>query len=283
YTQFYQGMLDEQRVAQMADRGGLGVADLVVKQFSGQTFTHQDGRVLKLPMRTERVLKPYQPPNTVSNEIIDASKLGKELALKDNAWQRSSVSVKDAPLRARTIPAIGVAQEGGALSQGATPTRFNSPAEFVKHLMPLAKKAAQKMGLHPAVLVAQAALESSWGKRVITDPQGGMSYNLFGIKADPRWQGAKAVVSTLEYEQGVAARQKAAFRSYDSFEESFNDYVDFISQGPRYQQALAKVSEPSHYFDALQRAGYATDPHYASKLKKILQSDALSRYHDMEP
>jgi flagellar protein FlgJ len=89
--------------------------------------------------------------------------------------------------------------------------------------------------LSPAVLVAQAALEVAGGKRVIKDADGNVTHNLFGIKADPRWEGPKAVVSTLEYEQGVASRQKAAFRSYESFEESFNDYVDFLTSGSRYK------------------------------------------------
>ena len=64
YTQFYEGMLDEQRVADMSSKGGLGIAEMVARQLSPeQTFTHQDGRVLKLPQRTERVCKPYQPPS----------------------------------------------------------------------------------------------------------------------------------------------------------------------------------------------------------------------------
>lgn len=105
-----------------------------------------------------------------------------------------------------------------------------------------------------------------------------MTHNLFGIKADPRWEGPKTVVSTLEYEKGVASRQKAAFRSYESFEESFNDYVDFLTSGSRYKGALAKVDSPDRYFEALQQAGYATDPHYARKLKQVLRSDAIAGY-----
>ncbi|MGL4932549.1 MAG: flagellar assembly peptidoglycan hydrolase FlgJ [Aeromonas sp.] len=276
YTQFYEGMLDEQRVADMASKGGLGLAQMVVKQFSPETFAHQDGRVLKMPQRTERVYKPYEPPTTTFDDVITSSKVGKDFAEKEMAAPNELMLPRRS---ARAVPPIGPGANTAALTPGQ---QFDTPHAFVNHLMPLAKQAAQKLGLSPAVLVAQAALESGWGKRMIKDGAGAMSHNLFGIKADPRWQGPKAVVSTLEYDAGVASRQKAAFRSYESFEESFNDYVDFLTSGTRYKGALAKVDSPDRYFEALQQAGYATDPQYASKLKQVLRSDAITQYQEME-
>ncbi|EKP0308849.1 flagellar assembly peptidoglycan hydrolase FlgJ [Aeromonas veronii] len=279
YTQFYEGMLDEQRVADMSSKGGLGLADMVAKQLSPESFTHRDGRILKMPQRTERVYKPYQPPTAAANDLIEASKVGKDFAEKEMSQEKRDLDV----LRRthRTVPPMGPRDSAGATTQDGN-QGFDTPQAFVNHLMPLAKKAADKLGLSPAVLVAQAALESGWGKRVIRDGEGHITHNLFGIKADPRWQGPKTVVSTLEYEQGVASRQKAAFRSYGSFEESFNDYVDFLTSGSRYKGALAKVDSPDRYFEALQQAGYATDPHYARKLKQVLRSDAIARYNEME-
>nr|WP_279502513.1 rod-binding protein [Aeromonas veronii] len=85
YTQFYEGMLDEQRVADMSSKGGLGLADMVVKQLSPETFTHQDGRVLKMPQRTERTYKPYQPPTAAADDLIAVSKVGKDFAEKEMA------------------------------------------------------------------------------------------------------------------------------------------------------------------------------------------------------
>ncbi|MBL0520028.1 flagellar assembly peptidoglycan hydrolase FlgJ [Aeromonas enteropelogenes] len=279
YTQFYEGMLDEQRVADMSSKGGLGLANMVAKQLSPETFTHNDGRILKMPQRTERVYKPYQPPTAAANDLIEASKVGKDFAEKEMAQEKHDLA---APRRThRTVPPMGPRHSAGATAQDGS-QGFDTPQEFVNRLMPLAKKAADKLGLSPAVLVAQAALESGWGKRVIRDGEGQITHNLFGIKADPRWQGPKTVVSTLEYEQGVASRQKAAFRSYESFEESFNDYVDFLTSGTRYKGALAKVDSPDRYFEALQQAGYATDPHYARKLKQVLRSDAIAQYNERE-
>ncbi|KHE14893.1 flagellar assembly peptidoglycan hydrolase FlgJ [Aeromonas hydrophila] len=280
YTQFYEGMLDEQRVADMSSKGGIGLAAMVAKQLSPETFTHHDGRVLKMPQRTERVYKPYQPPTSVANDLISASKVGKDFADKEMSGDVRPLAT--AHRSRRTIPPMGPAQVGhgirGAKALDETTQVFDTPEEFVNRLMPLAKKAADKLGLSPAVLVAQAALESGWGKRVIKNGEGQVTHNLFGIKADPRWEGPKTVVSTLEYEKGVASRQKAAFRSYESFEESFNDYVDFLTSGSRYKGALAKVDSPDRYFEALQQAGYATDPHYARKLKQVLRSDAIAGY-----
>ncbi|MEG0007233.1 MAG: flagellar assembly peptidoglycan hydrolase FlgJ [Aeromonas sp.] len=279
YTQFYEGMLDEQRVADMSSKGGVGIAEMVAKQLAPeQNFTHSDGRVLKLPQRTERVYKPYQAPTSAPNDLIEASKVGKDFAEKGMNEAGSELTL---PRRThRTVPPMGSSQQSELRTGGSSESgkMFDSPEEFVNRLMPLAKKAAGKLGLSPAVLVAQAALESGWGKRVIKDGEGQLTHNLFGIKADPRWEGPKATVSTLEYEQGVASRQKAAFRSYESFEESFNDYVDFLTSGSRYQGALAKVDSPDRYFEALQKAGYATDPQYASKLKQVLRSDAIAGY-----
>ncbi|MGY3927890.1 flagellar assembly peptidoglycan hydrolase FlgJ [Aeromonas simiae] len=287
YTRFYEDMLDQQRVSDMASKGGLGIADMVVKQLSGdsKTFRHEDGRVLHMPERTERVYKPYA--QHLAEQKALGEKLGKELAGQEQGEGPRFVRVS----RHRTIPPMGkpmtsdtqvaTAHDSGSSGRAGKPG-FSSPQEFVERLMPLARKAADKLGLSPAVLVAQAALESGWGKRVIRNADGEVTHNLFGIKADPRWEGPKAVVSTLEYEQGVASRQKAAFRSYESFEESFNDYVDFLTSGSRYRQALAQTGSPDRYFEALQRAGYATDPNYAHKLKQVLRSDAIAQYQERE-
>ena len=181
----------------------------------------------------------------------------------------------------RTIPPMGPAQVGhgirGAKALDETTQVFDTPEEFVNRLMPLAKKARQA-GIEPGSAGGPGGAGKWLGQAGDQEREGQVTHNLFGIKADPRWEGPKTVVSTLEYEKGVASRQKAAFRSYESFEESFNDYVDFLTSGSRYKGALAKVDSPDRYFEALQQAGYATDPHYARKLKQVLRSDAIAGY-----
>lgn len=145
-----------------------------------------------------------------------------------------------------------------------------SPAEFVADVWDHAVNAAQKLGVEPLVLVAQSALETGWGKRVIKAVDGASSYNLFGIKASGDWSGKSARVSTLEYRDGIAAREQASFRVYDNLAESFEDYAKFLSSNGRYSQALAKAADGPEFVRELQSAGYATDPKYADKILGIV-------------
>lgn len=153
---------------------------------------------------------------------------------------------------------------------------FDTPQAFVQSLYPRAIEAAEKLNIDPKALLAQAAVETGWGKYVIHNGEGGSSHNLFGIKADKRWQGEKAVVDTLEYVNDVPEKQRASFRSYQDFNQSLNDYVEFLQSNPRYEQALQKTDSPQQYFDALQQAGYATDPAYSQKVMSVYNGDLLN-------
>ncbi len=153
----------------------------------------------------------------------------------------------------------------------------SSPQDFIAELMPQAISAANKLGVKPEVLIAQAALETGWGKHVIRGVDGSNSFNLFGIKADAGWQGSKVFSETVEYKEGVMHKQRAAFRAYTSTAESFNDYVDFLQTNPRYKTALQSAGDSASFTTELQRAGYATDPEYANKINKILSSDQFSQ------
>src|SRR3569832_1733952 len=148
--------------------------------------------------------------------------------------------------------------------------------EFVAAMWPAAQASARELGVDPRVLIAQAALETGWGRAVMQHGDGRSSHNLFGIKADNNWSGASVNVATLEYRDGLAAKERANFRSYDSYEQSFADYVDFIKSQPRYREALAHGGDARRYLSELQSAGYATDPRYADKIGSILQGEVLS-------
>jgi len=149
---------------------------------------------------------------------------------------------------------------------------FESPDEFVENLWPHAQQAAEKLGVNPKAILAQAALETGWGKYPIAKENGAASFNLFGIKADGRWSGDRAVVNTLEFRDGVAKREKAAFRAYDSFGQSFDDYANFLSSSERYKDALQSGDDASMFAASLQKGGYATDPKYSEKIDSILSS-----------
>lgn len=180
----------------------------------------------------------------------------------------SSFALVNSPLES-----AAVAEKGGV--QAVTPG-FDSPEQFISTLAPYAEKAAERLGVDARALLAQAALETGWGKAVIRHPDGSSSHNLFNIKADERWDGERVAKQTLEYRQGVAAKEMAQFRSYDSLGESFNDYADFLTSSPRYADVLKQGGNAEHYVEALQEAGYATDPAYAEKIKRIMGGEALA-------
>jgi flagellar protein FlgJ len=157
---------------------------------------------------------------------------------------------------------------------------IQSAIDFVKQVQPFAQQAAKVLGINPNALIAQAALESGWGNSVIKNSDGTNSFNLFNIKADRSWHGKQAQVSALEFDQGIARRISSGFRSYSSYQDSFNDYVNFIKNNPRYESALTKTSNVGQYMRELQHAGYATDPSYADKVMHIYQSNALNIFLD---
>jgi flagellar protein FlgJ len=150
-----------------------------------------------------------------------------------------------------------------------------SPKAFIQDLWPVAQKVAAKLGVSPEVLIAQAALETGWGKKM-PDGLQGSSMNLFGIKADPAWKGQKVSVPTLEYREHVAVREQASFRAYDSTERSMEDYAAFLQNNPRYETALKHAGDPPRFLRELQDAGYATDPRYAEKIEGIMTSDRFA-------
>ncbi len=148
----------------------------------------------------------------------------------------------------------------------------DGPAEFVQQLWSIAQDTARKLGVSARGLLAQAALETGWGQRLPTRADGSSSFNLFGIKADARWQGDRVSQQTLEFRDGVGQRERAQFRAYESLDESFADYAQFLQGNPRYEQVLSAGGDTREFVQALQKSGYATDPEYASKLLDIVEN-----------
>jgi flagellar protein FlgJ len=176
---------------------------------------------------------------------------------------------------AQLLPLSSARRQGVAvLDRPETAEAFNTPRDFVRQLWPHAQQAADELGVDPGILIAQAALETGWGKAVSRDAQGKSSHNLFNIKADSRWDGPAVTVNTLEYKDGMAKREVARFRAYDSYAESFNDYVDFLKSNNRYQNALGSANT-NEFVKELHAAGYATDPRYADKVLDIFGRDSF--------
>ena len=146
---------------------------------------------------------------------------------------------------------------------------FESPDAFVATMLPMAQQAADRIGVDPLYLVAQAGLETGWGKSVMRQQDGSSSHNLFGIKATGSWQGAQARAITSEFKGGQMVKETADFRSYDSYQDSFHDLVTLLQSNNRYKDVLNAADKPEQFVRELQKAGYATDPEYASKISQI--------------
>ncbi|WED21085.1 flagellar assembly peptidoglycan hydrolase FlgJ [Vibrio sp. JC009] len=228
---FYRQMLDEQMASELSSSGSLGLADMIVAQLSAGTDMQDD---------TEVVMR---------NAAMDTS-------LRLPVDQSKARKVAD--------DAINVM----AANKVKEPSTFESPEQFVESMKPYAERAAKALGIEPSLLIAQAALETGWGKKVIKNSLGS-SNNLFNIKADRSWKGDKVATQTLEFHDNVPVKENASFRAYNSYEESFSDFVRFLNQNPRYHETLAQNSGSESFIHGIHKAGYATDPKYAEKVLDV--------------
>lgn len=238
-TEFYQDWYDKQLAIHLSSGQGIGIADMLVEQLKQQQLLGQ----------------------TADSGSSEKKNPGQVFAIPE-------ISIS-APVKLHSA-------ESGK-QEGTVEPELGSAESFVKHLLPYAKTAGKELGVEPEVLLAQAALETGWGKYINKSAQGESSHNLFNIKSDHRWQGPSVNVATLEYEDGMPRRENARFRAYDSYQASFEDYVDFLQSGSRYQDALAVADDKLAYTQELARAGYATDPDYSSKIMKIANGDPLQK------
>lgn len=139
----------------------------------------------------------------------------------------------------------------------------------------------EKYGLPALAVAAQAALETGWGKNVLRVTVNGVcicSNNIFNIKAGTSWTGKKGSVRVNEFINGKEIYEDAFFRVYDTAQESFDGYADYILHRLmpdgvtlRYAKAIAAKDDPVKYIEAVHAAGYATDPTYAAQCKMIFQ------------
>lgn len=253
-SKFYQEMYDQQLATNLSGERGVGLADLMVKQLS-----------------------PKQAPSTDAPVAEDIDNATPHSTGQHNltVYERTKMAMlrRDWP-EPKRLEAIAPPEDNIIIVDDDMPEldRRGSKQAFVEQLLPLAQKAAAELGVEPKVLIAQAALETGWGRSVIKNRDGSSSYNLFNIKAGSAWDGRQARVSTLEFEGGIPTKVMSGFRAYDSYADSFNDYVKFIKEKPRYADAVKQVSNPERYMRELQQAGYATDPHYAGKVMNIYNS-----------
>lgn len=233
-------MYDQQlSVTMSGQKGGLG--DLIAKQLSQQmgidTTQGNDG-------------------------IPDTLALGASSSLA--SLERTAA---DTAAKARKLSS---ALDGIAPKLKRAPTE--TQASFVQQHSDTANRIEAATGIPASFMIGQAGHETGWGKHEIKVKGGQPSFNLFGIKAGPSWKGKVAEVTTTEYVDGVAQKKVAKFRAYGSYEESFNDYARLISESPRYEKVRANGKTAQAFATGLQKAGYATDPEYAAKLSRAINT-----------
>ncbi|WP_172380366.1 flagellar assembly peptidoglycan hydrolase FlgJ [Vibrio sp. Vb339] len=228
--QFYRQMQDDQMASELSASGSLGLADMIVAQLSaGQASDASEEKV--------------------RSEGFDAS------------LQRPQYS-------GRSEERVSDVQSAQVASKAKQPVSFDSPESFVTSMKPYAEKAASALGVDSSLLLAQAALETGWGSKMVKNSLGN-SNNLFNIKADRSWKGDKVATQTLEFHGKTAFKESASFRSYSNFEDSFNDYVKFLNENPRYETALQHQGNSENFIKGIHQAGYATDPNYADKVLRV--------------
>jgi len=232
-AKFYREMYDDQLALKLSKQGGIGLASTLVEQLGKY-----------LPATAEKDQLKVGDKN-VSADARASTNAG------TNAGTNASTNASD-------------------IAQADKAELIKTPSQFVAKLMPLAESAANEIGVKPKVLLAQAALETGWGKYVVQQANGESSFNLFNIKADNRWSGKNASISTVEYLGNKPQSREASFRVYKSYEDSFKDYVKFLKDSPRYAAALENTHSAEAFTNSLQQAGYATDPMYAKKIQRIL-------------
>jgi flagellar protein FlgJ len=157
-------------------------------------------------------------------------------------------------------------------TKGTHHTPTAAQVDFVSQHSAVAGKVEQLSGIPANFMLGQAAHETGWGKHEIKLKGGAPSYNLFGMKAGASWTGKVAEVTTTEYQNGVATKKVARFRAYNSYEDSFKDYARMINESPRYAQAKLQTGSATAFASGLQKAGYATDPDYANKLSRAINT-----------
>ncbi len=177
--------------------------------------------------------------------------------------QMNGVTAQAAP------PAAGAAgAPTGSGSKNVSPTQ----EEFLRAHQTSAAGAEAQTGIPAAFMVAQAAHESGWGRHEIRNADGSSSHNLFGIKAGSGWKGKVATAVTTEVVNGQPKKVLAKFRAYASYDESFRDYAQLMKDNPRYSKVVAAGASAQGFAQGLQRAGYATDPAYADKLTRVINT-----------
>lgn len=240
----FTSMLDQQLSTDLAKKG-MGLSEVLVRQLSHGGYANNMQQAVSddepIAIQPVNIKNPYNNGLNVPGMSSNPVTLNPGLA--------NPANIKVMPLK--------------PLSENA--------AEFQQRMGAHAAAASHATGVPAHLMLGQAALESGWGKREIKGADGSASHNLFGIKAGGNWNGKVVEAATTEYVNGVKQNRIEKFRAYDSYADSFKDFANMMRTSPRYENVMANLNNANNYAQAMQQAGYATDPNYASKLASVIQ------------
>lgn len=237
--QMHQQMLDQQMAVHLSEQGGIGLAEPLMRQLGGGLDSGQAD-----------TQSAQDQPLVLSNP---------SMAVRQPTLQQSQPE--------QTVLATSVAEVENANPEVVE--QFDTPADFVRTLLPTFTEALADSPINPMTALAQAALETGWGAHQMQQASGKPAHNLFGIKAS-NWSGPTAQAQTMEFLQGQPIQKVDSFRAYDDWSQSVRDYANLIGGSDRYAGAIEQAQDPAAYLNALKDAGYATDPNYAGKILSVL-------------
>ena len=259
----YQAMFDQQ-IAQQMSKKGIGLRQILERQLAPAVQGADAGNAAGQATDVSTPAAAAAPAHGALARATAARRSTEPAATLANVHAANAANHK-----------IASAADTTSASAAADPTATSRvPANvkaFIERMRPHAEAAAKVVGVPADLLLAQAGLETGWGKSQPKTADGAASHNLFGLKAGRAWNGATAVASTTEYVAGALVRTVDRFRSYGSYTEAFQDFGRLITGSGRYAKAVASTDDPVTYATQLQRGGYATDPHYADKLIRAIR------------
>ncbi|HNZ56780.1 MAG TPA: flagellar assembly peptidoglycan hydrolase FlgJ [Methylophilaceae bacterium] len=256
----FTAMLDQQLSSNLSSKG-LGLADVLAQQLS-KTGYGKINEMQQLEDATNDSVTKKDASSLINPNIQNLSQF------KQNISNISQANFNTNPIINNTLNAARKVDNNKTVEQSVTAFQ----AKMTVH----AEEASRTTGIPTHLMLGQAALESGWGKREIKGADGTNSHNLFGIKATGSWDGKVVETMTTEYINGIKQKRIEKFRAYDSYADSFKDFAKLMQQNPRYEHVMANMHDPQAYAKAMQKAGYATDPQYASKLANVIEKVSAS-------
>ncbi|MBL8471679.1 MAG: flagellar assembly peptidoglycan hydrolase FlgJ [Rhodocyclaceae bacterium] len=277
-TRLYQQMLDQQMSQNLAARQSGGLTQMLVRQFNRQAGMTPAGAPQSA---APTALANNQPaaPNATPAAAPAVTPTAASVAARWNGLNLSRAATPAAALPAARIAPAARQDSPPALAANRPAANRDAPRhvqDFVDRVLPHAEEASRATGIPAQFLIAQAALETGWGRSELRDANGRGSFNLFNIKTGARWGGNAVEARTIEYRAGGPVRENARFRSYENYAAAFRDYADMLRNNPRYANVL-NSRDASEFARQLAAAGYATDPDYAAKLERVIGGPSLTR------